>query len=607
MGHPTVYPTGVTVYKPEKCWNGYNLVPTINKGALLFDMNGNEVRRWDEFHGFPNKLLPGGYLIGHSGDRNTQYGMQDSVDLVQIDYDGNIVWKFDKWEYIEDPGEEPRWMARHHHDYQREGNPVGYYVPGMDPTPLKGNTLILGHTTVRNPKISQHRLLDDVFYEVDWEGNIVWEWHANEHFDEFGFDEAAKNVLARNPNLRNVDGGIGDWLHINCMSYLGPNKWYDQGDERFHPDNIIFDSREANFLAIISKKTGEVVWQIGPNYDDEATRHIDYIIGPHHTHMIPRGLPGEGNILVYDNGGWGGYGLPNPSSKMGQKNALRDYSRVLEINPVTLDIEWQFTPDEINAVIPTDAQKFYSPYVSSAQRLPNGNTLIDEGSNGRLIEVTEDHEVVWEWISPYYVDGETTGRNNMIYRGYRYPYSWVPQEETPVEVPIEEVDVITWRLPNAGKFGAKTTVEVEGTLPYTESDALCVARDDELQSMRAKSTAPKKEKVFSINTDVFTPVDDKTFNRTILGNKKTSLVLFGAERCQNCKALHPIIEEVLDVVDVDVDVFYVDVDDNPEVVGQYGVQGIPVLVIFKDGMEVKRIAGGDKTFDQVADFVEDYA
>ena len=43
--------------------------------------------------------------------------------------------------------------------------------------------------------------------------------------------------------------GQSDWMHINSMSVLGPNKWYDQGDERFHPDNIIWDAREANILS----------------------------------------------------------------------------------------------------------------------------------------------------------------------------------------------------------------------------------------------------------------------------------------------------------------------------------------------------------------------
>ena len=55
-------------------------------------------------------------------------------------------------------------------------------------------------------------------------------------------------------------------MHINCVSVLGENKWYDAGDERFHPDNLIFDARNANILAIISKKTGEIVWQIGPDF-----------------------------------------------------------------------------------------------------------------------------------------------------------------------------------------------------------------------------------------------------------------------------------------------------------------------------------------------------
>jgi hypothetical protein len=51
------------------------------------------------------------------------------------------------------------------------------------------------------------------------------------------------------------------------------------------------------------------------------------------------------------------------------KTALRDYSRVLEINPVTLEIVWQYTPKEAGFVVPLDAARFYSPFISSAQRL----------------------------------------------------------------------------------------------------------------------------------------------------------------------------------------------------------------------------------------------
>lgn len=103
MGQPLVFPHGVTVYDPEKCWNGYTLVPLINDGVLLFDMNGNEIRRWN-MQAMPAKMLPGGYVMGLSGYRHPDYGMQDGVNLLEIDYDGNIVWEFDHLEEIDDPG-----------------------------------------------------------------------------------------------------------------------------------------------------------------------------------------------------------------------------------------------------------------------------------------------------------------------------------------------------------------------------------------------------------------------------------------------------------------------------------------------------------------------
>jgi hypothetical protein len=52
--------------------------------------------------------------------------------------------------------------------------------------------------------------------------------------------------------------------------------------------------------------------------------------------------------------------------------------------------------------MPVHGNRFYRPFISSAQRLPNGNTLITEGSGGRIFEVTSDHEIVWEYISAYW-------------------------------------------------------------------------------------------------------------------------------------------------------------------------------------------------------------
>ena len=46
MGIPSVFPTGTTIYDPEKCWNGYTLMPIKKVGAVLIDMNGNVVKVW---------------------------------------------------------------------------------------------------------------------------------------------------------------------------------------------------------------------------------------------------------------------------------------------------------------------------------------------------------------------------------------------------------------------------------------------------------------------------------------------------------------------------------------------------------------------------------
>ncbi len=90
-----------------------------------------------------------------------------------------------------------------------------------------------------------------------------------------------------------------------------------------------------------------------------------------------------------------------------------DHSRVVEINPKTNKIEWSY-----RAKNPVD---FYSTYISSNQRLPNGNTLICEGATGRIFEVTKGCDVVWQYNSPFYGETDTQyGFTSAIFRAYRY-------------------------------------------------------------------------------------------------------------------------------------------------------------------------------------------
>ncbi|MAX06728.1 MAG: aryl-sulfate sulfotransferase [Pseudohongiellaceae bacterium] len=443
----SVFPTGTTIYKPDKTWNGYTIIDAADgQGTVLLDMNGNELRRWPELDGMgPFRILPGGYIMGGDVRRNPY---QESVVLKQLDWDGNEVWRYDRAEETAVPSQsiesgeakedDKVWASRQHHDWQREGDHIGYYSPTTAPLTSSGKTMVLAHKNVYAPAVSNMRLEDDYIYEVDWEGNVLWEWLASDHIDEFGFSEDARNAIFRSTEF-DEDRQSADWLHINSANYLGPNKWYKAGDERFHPDHIMISSRTANIIAIIARD-GSITWRLGPDYSiDQKLNEIGQIIGQHNPHLIPEGLPGAGNLLVFDNGGTAGYGFSNPAAPDGVNSMTRDSSRVLEINPSTLEVVWEYTKTG------TQRFQFYSWYVSNAQRLPNGNTMVNEGMNGRVFELTPEEEIVWEYVSPFFSD--TDPPSHRIYRAYRLPYDWIPQLELPEERPVIPPALGEFRIP----------------------------------------------------------------------------------------------------------------------------------------------------------------
>ena len=458
---PSVYPLGTTIYEPDKCWSGFTILST-EEGRLI-DMNGNLVHLWKGPLHHPNKVFPGGYLLASTAA--WKYGHQDAIQIQIRDFNDRILWKFDHWHEGKAPdGKEKMWVSRQHHDLQIKGNPVGYYIPGYrKPDFSKGTLLALAHYNVKNDRInSKIPLIDDVVYEVDIaSGKIIWTWKASEHLDEMGFDEAALNSMQNYQRKPNSEGGGFDWFHENCVSYLGPNRWFDQGDRRFHPDNIILDSREAGLLAIVDHSTGNIVWRAGPYYRDGDDKKLGWIVGPHHTHMIPKGLPGEGNILVFDNGGQSGYGPPNDNAPNGISVMRRPYSRVIEFNPLTKDIVWEYAPNIEGSADQKSGFSLFSSFISSAQRLPNGNTLITEGAQGRIIEVTRDHEVVWEYISPYLWDSKIPSIRNLVYRAYRIPYDWVPQLKKPKEVAVDPGPNYLFVIP--AKDGSKPDIGIGKT------------------------------------------------------------------------------------------------------------------------------------------------
>lgn len=418
--------TGVTYHEPESAHASYILFTGADSITRLIDLDG-EVRHEWPFAGVPPRILDPARTGGRLGDVGVQLslsgdprgGIYANGTVGQLTWDGETVWEWG--------AQAPGGAARQNHDWELLAN---------------GNRLLLVTIPRVVPQLGPAVVGDQGLYEVAPDGSIVWEWRAGDHLDELGFSEAGWKAL-RETVARDPDDAWG-YLEMNSATTLGPNRWHRADpDSVFHPDNILISFRKANVIAVIDKTTKSIVWKLGPYFTAEAgaqhqrinahkvPRPLDQISGQHNPHLIADGLPGAGNILVFDNQGGAGY----PPAPLG----IYAGSRVLEIDPATEQIVWQYTAEDSGL----PSWTFHSSFVSNAQRLPNGNTLITEGMNGRLFQVTPQGDVVWEYVSPYEglgVAGEPEvheprvpgvdrlSTTPLVYRAQAVPFDWVPLE-----------------------------------------------------------------------------------------------------------------------------------------------------------------------------------
>jgi hypothetical protein len=431
FAYPRVFPTGVTLYDPARAFNTFVFFATQEDGpgqSFLIDMNGNEVHHWTR-GGIPPVLLDPAVTGGERGHVLLQLSAIDpppggapagpeffrNQTIGELDWEGRVIWQWGS--------QAPGGAARQHHDLHRLSN---------------GDTLILANMIHHGPGFRLPTITDDAIYEVSPRGEIVWKWVASEHLEEFGFTPQELRLVKATK--------APDYLHMNAMTPLGMNKWFTQGDQRFDPQNILIGSRNANFVAIIDKKSGHIVWRLGPDYparsQQKLPRPVDQMVGQHNPHLIPPGLPGEGHLLLFDNQGEGGY----PPAEMQTSGG----SRILEIDPVKKEIVWAYTGLDSDRA----AWTFYSSFISNAERLPNGNTFIDEGMNGRFFQVTPAGEIVWEYINPHFTHttaGGSRSLSNAVYRAQPVPYGWVPDGTPHAEIAVVPPAPENFRIPSQGR------------------------------------------------------------------------------------------------------------------------------------------------------------
>lgn len=585
-----VFPRSTVLYNKEKTYNGINLISTAKDGVLLTSMCGDELARY-VLNPMPAKMLSNGNIISITEFRTSDFGVSDGIRLAEINKEGKIKWEFSRNKFIKDRGYKEKWMARAHSDFQRKGHLLDYTL--SNEKNMTEKTLMLTHDNVYVKSISDKELLDEVILEVDKGGNILWKFSFSEHFDELNFSEEAKNVIYRNPNLRITENPIGNYLDVTSISYLGENKWYDMGDSRFHPDNILFTARAANIIGIIDRKKNKIVYEIGPSL--ESYSKFSPIIGSSFASLIPKGLEGEGNLMIFDNGGSCGYSAATIFAPQGLFPYVRAYSRVLEINPITFNINWQLGPRDFGYSVPLNGYKFYSPYGGNVERLPNGNTLVTLTTEGIVLEVTRDKELVWQWVSPYRRDTKNMLNNNLIYRVYRYPYSYIGLDGYD-EKEIEKIDPRYFNLKGAGKFLGAEPIKVAGAELNMDIDPL---------SQKSESLKELKEskEIFRRSQGLIKTISSEDFEEKT--GKGNSIVVFGAIRCTHCAPLLELVSDMLEDEFPNVTCYYLDVDTNVEVKEKLKIQSIPLTNFYRDGKLVHSFTG-ENSYDDIADLIEEY-
>jgi Arylsulfotransferase (ASST) len=442
---------GVLVNEPSAS-QGYTLVaPLQSTKTYLIDMQGRVVRKWESRYtaGQDAYLLENGHLLraANLGENEAFFaGASQGGRIQEFTWDGELIWdyKFHNEKQIR------------HHSITRlpNGNvlmnvwerktPAEFIAAGSKPE-VAGTSDVLADA------------IYEVQPSGKTGGKIVWEWHLWDHLIQdidstkrsFGdvaahaelvdvnFARSAGPAFAnlarfagpppnqaepkkdepKKPGAKNdpldrlkgigyvgAAGGIKfagflpDWIHGNSVAY---NAKLDQ---------VMLSAREFSEVWIIDHSTtkaeaashkggrsdsgGDLLYRWGnPQAYRAGTAKDQRLFNQHDAHWIPAGLPGEGHLLVFSNGG---------------RRPDGNYSTVDEVvTPVNGDGQYElkpgtaFGPDAaVWSYSAPNKSEFFAPFMAGSQRLTNGDTLISTGFGGVIFEVTPEKKIVWRYINP---------------------------------------------------------------------------------------------------------------------------------------------------------------------------------------------------------------
>ena len=357
--------------------------------VFLIDPLGRVAHIWPiDLTFYHGKMLDNGGILATTNSQRRAF---------EFDALGNVVWEYR--------------IPRLHHDFLKMPN---------------GNVMLLSRNIKTredviaagaNPEFVHENGLDyDYLVEVRPTGasggEVVWEWSAWDHIvQEFDPSKPNYGAVAEHPELIDLNYALE---MISEYRKLDPNDWIHTNAIDYNPEleQIMLSPRHFSELWIIDRSTtteearghsggnggigGDLLYRWGnPRAYGQGDAGDQRLFWQHQTHWIPPGLPGAGNVLLFNNGSEFSADYKRRYSSVDEFALPMDGHRYRRAEDGTYppdELEWTYT-----AETPED---FYASVISGAQRLPNGNTLVVDGTTGTIFQVTPDGRTVWKYVVP---------------------------------------------------------------------------------------------------------------------------------------------------------------------------------------------------------------
>ena len=361
----------------------------------LVDNQGRKAFEWtDHYTGIHGKLLDNGRLLTGHGN----------ADLTERNSSSTPAWIY-------------RGISNHHDMLKL---PSGNYLFLHEVVYGRAAAVAAG----ANPECLEEngKIKIDEVVEITPAGEVAWRWRVWDHLiQDHDPDQANYGTVADHPEKIDINYGLcridgtkmsqGRMTSLTHMNSLDYNADLNQimvtvrhFSEFWVIDRSTTTSEAAGSAGGNGGKGGDLLYRWGnPRTYRQGTKDDQTLFFPHNAHWIPAGLPGAGKVLIYNNG--------NEHSGFG-----RGYSSVDEVALPADGYGYSRSPS--SAYGPSGTAWSYrhregslAYWGSNAQRLPNGNTLVVDAPLGRIREVTQTQDVVWEYV--------TRGKG-VIYRAYKY-------------------------------------------------------------------------------------------------------------------------------------------------------------------------------------------